>query len=309
VPGAERRWLLSATAALERRSAHPLARPLVRAIESELDGASAPGDGPPAPSPRLTEVSERAGQGIRGLVDGRDVVVGGRAFAVSALAGTDTGFDAVERALVERAVSRGDGDGATSATRAYVTVDGRAAAVVEYEDALRPGLDAFVGDLGALGVGRVILLSGDAPASAAEVARRVGIDEARGGLLPQDKERIVGELVDAGERVVMLGDGTNDAPALSRATVGAALAAHGGGITAEAADVVVLADDPRRLVDAIRIGRHTMRIARQSIFVGLGLSAVAMVAAALGYVPPTIGAVLQEGIDVAVIVNALRASR
>jgi P-type E1-E2 ATPase len=130
-------------------------------------------------------------------------------------------------------------------------------------------------------------------------------DEAHGDLLPEAKVAYVHTLMKGGDGVLMVGDGTNDAPALSTATVGIALAASGGGISAEAADAVILADDPTRVAQAIEISRRTLRIARQSIWAGL--SGAAMIVASFGYIPPVAGALLQEVIDVAVILNALRA--
>jgi P-type E1-E2 ATPase len=192
------------------------------------------------------------------------------------------------------------------ALRAYIAVDGAAAGTVTYADQTRPGAAEVVAELRRLGLTHVALLSGDHAENVAAVARQVGIDEVAADLLPEDKVAHVRRLGKASRRVLMVGDGTNDAPALSSASVGLALAAHGGGIAAEAADVVLLVDALERVPEAVAIGRRTMRIARQSIGVGLGLSAAAMVVAAFGYVPPAVGALLQEAIDVAVILNALR---
>ena len=192
--------------------------------------------------------------------------------------------------------------------RAYAAVDGRFAGAVEFADRLRPGAPAMIDGLRRLGVRRMMLLSGDHADAVRSTAESLGIDVAHGDLLPGEKVTRIAELTAEVGPVLMLGDGTNDAPALSRADVGVALAGHGGGVTAEAADVVILNDDLARVTDAVSISRRTMRIARQSIWVGLSLSGAAMIAAAAGHIAPVAGALLQEGIDVAVILNALRAS-
>jgi heavy metal translocating P-type ATPase len=275
--------LLRLAAAVEHGSGHLLARTLHAAAVARLGTV-----------PNASAVREEPGAGVTGTVDGREVTIGGWSYV--------TGRHPPAAATL--AALRGPVPGLL----AYVTVDGRAGGVVEYADALRPGAATLVHDLEAAGVGRVILLSGDAPDNVARVAAEVGVREARGGLLPEDKAAIITELVRAGETVVMVGDGVNDAPALTAASVGVALPSGGGGIAAEAADAVLLADDPRRLLDAIGISRRTLRIARQSMALGLALSGVAMAAAALGWIRPTAGALIQEAIDVAAIVNALRAS-
>ena len=192
--------------------------------------------------------------------------------------------------------------------RAYVLLDGKPAGIIEYADALRAELPALMTTLHQLGLKRRILLSGDRTANARAVGETAGMDASYGELLPADKAAIVSRYRAAGDVVLMVGDGTNDAPALTAADVGIALAGHGGGVTSEAADVVILVDDLSKVGDAVSISRRTMRIARQSIVTGLALSAIAMMFAAFGYIPPTAGALMQEGIDVAVILNALRAS-
>jgi P-type E1-E2 ATPase len=200
------------------------------------------------------------------------------------------------------------------ALRAFITIDGAAGGSITYEDRLRPGAGETIARLRELGLHPIVLLSGDHAENVTEVGRSLGVDEVHGDLLPEDKVIYANRLQKASHKVLMVGDGINDAPALSAATVGLALAAHGagksgGGVIAEAADVVLLVDSLDRVPEAVLIGRRTMRIARQSILAGLGLSGAAMLVAAFGYLPPAAGALLQEAIDVAVILNALRALR
>jgi heavy metal translocating P-type ATPase len=279
------REVLRLAGAVEHGSGHLLARTLSEEVAAR---GIVPAE--------AREVTESPGEGVTGRAENLWVTVGGWAYVLRRHPGAEAGL---------RAALAADG---ADALRAYVAVDGLGAGVIEYADRIRSGIPGFLASLRRLGVRRALLLSGDDQANATAVGLAVGMDEAHGGLLPGEKVAFVQRLVKEGERVLMVGDGTNDAPALSSATVGIALASGGGGITAEAADAVILADDPTRIAEAIAISRRTLRLARQSIWAGLGLSGVAMIAASLGYIPPVAGALLQEGIDVAVILNALRAS-
>ena len=277
--------VLRMAGAVDFGSGHQLARPLVKHAEAE-GGAL----------PDATNVTEVPGRGISGTVEGSNVRVGSLAWLRDALPPD-------QMPALDTLDASGDG------LRAYVSIDERPAGTIEFADSLRDGLPAFFRDLSSLGLTRTVMLSGDHTSNVAVVAKELGITDARGDLLPEQKVDVVREFQAGGEKVVMVGDGTNDAPALSTAEVGIALAGHGGGITAEAADIVLLVDEISRVVDAVRASRDTMRIAKQSIGVGLGLSAVGMVVAALGFLTPTMGALGQEVIDVAVILNALRAAR
>lgn len=275
--------LLRLTGAVEHGSGHLLAR-------STVEAAVAAG----GRLPEATQVIEAAGRGVTGMVEGRRVTIGAL-----------TLLKEWEPAAAENFLHEADGAG----LRAYVAVDRQAAGTISYADRLRPTARAMISGLKSLGISRAILLSGDRTVNAKAAAAELQISDAVGDLLPQDKVGYVARMAKLGHHVMMVGDGANDAPALSAATVGLAIAATGGGISAEAADVVLLADDLTRIPEAIAIARRTMRIAKQSIAVGLGLSALAMVFAALGWIVPTAGALLQEAIDVAVIVNALRVLR
>src|SRR5439155_1389367 len=156
------------------------------------------------------------------------------------------------------------------------------------------------------GVNGTVLLTGDREAAAKVIAAQAGIRTVRANLLPADKVAAVRDLTQRHGTVLMVGDGINDAPALAAATVGVALGAHGTAVSAEAADVVLLVDDISRVGDAVAISRRMRRVVLQSIGVGLGVSFALMVVASLGHISPPAGAVLQEALDAAVILNALR---
>jgi heavy metal translocating P-type ATPase len=277
--------VLRLASSVEQGSGHLLARTVVlAATERGLNLTPAIG------------IVEAPGRGVEGDVNGSHVAIGARSFISERFPET--------KQLVADLDSTDP-----SGLRAYVAVNGKLAGIVDYGDRIRDGVRSLIESLRHAGVERVILLSGDRAANVAETARKVGIEESHGDMLPEDKVEVVRRLVAAGESVVMMGDGTNDAPALGAATVGVALASHGRGVATEAADLILLADEPARLMDAIQISRRTMRIARQSIWFGLGVSGIGMLFAARGSIAPIAGAAIQEAVDLAVILNALRASR
>jgi P-type E1-E2 ATPase len=190
-----------------------------------------------------------------------------------------------------------------------VGVDGRLAGAVVMADRLREDARGLVGELRGAGIQRVAMVTGDRRAAAERIAAEVGLDRVYAEQAPEDKLAVVREMrADPGlSPVVMVGDGINDAPALALADVGIAMGGPGATVSSETADAVITVDRIDRVATAVAVGRRALGIARQSVVVGIGLSGIAMGFAALGFIPPVAGAFLQEGIDVAVILNALRA--
>ena len=270
--------ILHAAGSVEQLSSHLLGRTLAAAAQA----------GGPLTLP--TGFQEVPGRGVEADVDGQHVLVGSPRF------------------LKERIGSAGPAqNGAAGALEAYVAVGGKASGVIRLNDGLRPGVDTMLLRLKEMGVRHTVMLTGDNAANGTAIGAKIGLDEVKANLLPEDKVKALQELKARYEPIAMVGDGINDAPALATATVGVAMGAHGTGISAEAAGIVLLVDDVTKVADAMEIGKRMVRIAKQSIGVGLGLSFACMVAAVFGKIPPVTGALLQEVIDVAVILNALRA--
>ena len=202
-------------------------------------------------------------------------------------------------------LSRAALDGAVVA---WVRVDGDLVGAIMLADPLRPDAPRTLRRLRAAGITRVVMLTGDRPAPAQQVGTVLGLDEVAAQQTPEDKvARVRAERMRA--VTAMVGDGVNDAPALAAADVGIAMGARGSTASSEAADIVLTADRLDRLADAMLIARRSRRIALQSAGVGMGLSLVAMGFAAVGWLVPAVGALLQEAIDLAVILNSLRALR
>ncbi len=177
---------------------------------------------------------------------------------------------------------------------------------VLFTDIVRPEIKSLFGEMKTLGVDKIVMLTGDKKEVANIVAGQLGLSDIHAECLPEDKVMEVKDHKKQFGSVAMVGDGVNDAPALAAADVGIAVGSHGSTASSESGDIVITADDLSRVGQALKISKATLRIAKQSIFFGIGVSVLLMIFAALGHIIPAYGALIQEGLDVAVILNALR---
>ncbi|WP_263729363.1 heavy metal translocating P-type ATPase [Cellulomonas sp. SG140] len=271
--------LVRFAAAAEQFSPHVLAQSVVDAAQSRgLD------------VPDASDVTETTAAGVTATVDGRQVVVG-KASHVEQVTGTTV--LAAELPPGRLAV--------------HVGVDGRHAGRLVVADEIRHNAAPTLQTLHHLGVRHVVMLTGDAEPTALHVAAAIGVDDVRAGLLPADKVSAVVGLQD--RPVMMVGDGVNDAPVLAAADVGVAMGAKGATAASESADVVIMLDDLGRVASAVAIAQRTVRVALESIWMGIVLSVGLMVVAAFGVIPAVVGASLQEVVDLVAILGALRAVR
>lgn len=273
--------ILCFAAALDQASKHPVAQAIVAA-------AKARGLVLPVPS----EITEIPGEGVAGSVEGHKVIVGGDDFVARRVGRTSEAHPAL----------------AAGSVLVAVAVDGHMAGHLVMADPLREGAVSMLAGLRRQGIERILLATGDRAEVAERVTEGLGLDGLRVGLTPDQKVLLVLSERKNGP-VMMVGDGVNDAPALAAADVGVAMGARGAAASAEAADVVLLVDRIDRLGPGIEIAHRSRRIAVESVVAGIGMSVAGMIAAAFGYLTPVQGALLQELIDVAVILNALRALR
>jgi P-type E1-E2 ATPase len=273
--------ILRLAAALDQASKHPVAQAVVAAARMR-----------DLRLPTPSAVSEVPGEGISGNVEGRNISVGSESFVMRNV-----------RQAAGRCPPLVPGS-----VLVAVAVDGRAAGRLVMADPLRDDAGTTLDRLRHEGVARILLATGDRADVAKRIAEGVRLDGIRAGLTPDQKVLLVLSERKNGP-VMMVGDGVNDAPALAAADIGVAMGARGAAASAEAADTVLLVDRLDRLGSGIEIAQRSRRIAIESVIAGISLSILGMAAAAFGYLTPVAGALLQEAVDVAVILNALRALR
>ena len=250
--------------------------------------------------PLATDVDVVLGRGLTGEVDGRVVAVGNVALL------RERGVDPAATGRVETVAAELAEAGRTPVA---VVVDGIPLGVLAIADTLRSEAAGMIRALHGIGVREVVMLTGDQPGVAQAVARQVGVDDVRAGLLPQDKLEAIEALQAEGRVVAMVGDGVNDAPALATADIGVAMGAAGSGVAIETADIALMGDRLERLPQALDLARRTVRVMRQNIAISL-VTVVALLAGVfIGGVTMAVGMLVHEASVLLVIVNAMRLLR
>ena len=278
--GVDADYVLSRAAHAEAFSDHPIALSVRAAYSGTVDRQ------------RVTDVTEESGHGVRASVDEHVVLVGN------------------DKLMAEHGASWHECD--LAGTVLHVTVDGTYVGHIVIADVVKDDAEAAIRDLHAAGVRRCVMLTGDRADIAEAVGGRLGIDEVRAQLLPQDKVSEVERLLSSekdGARLAFVGDGINDAPVLMRADVGIAMGAMGSDAAIEAADVVLMDDRPSKVALAMRVARRTMRIVWQNIIFALGVKIAILVLAALGIANMWLAVFGDVGVAMIAILNAMRAMR
>ena len=274
--------LIRLAASLENNSAHSLSQVVVDLAKSSNIKLY-----------KLTKTKEVPGKGIIANIGAKRITVGSYNLLL------EKGVDMTSPMCV--------GHSSINNTALYVAEGKKYLGSITFVDPLRVEARATISKLRKLGVKRFIMLTGDRKQVGDRIAHELGISEVHSQLLPIDKVRLLQAEKKISSPIAMVGDGINDAPVLAASDVGIALGAKGSTAASEAADAVIMQDDLGRLSELVEISKRSVRIAKQSIFTGIGLSSVLMVFAVFGFIVPIAGAFMQEAIDVVVIINALRA--
>ena len=269
--------LLDLAAHAELHSAHPVSSCLREVCPHPLNDA------------RVADVQEVPGRGLSALVDGRTILCGNA------------------RLMAEHGVAVPQGE--LPGTVVHVAVEGAYAGCIVISDTVKDNTRSAIDALKGAGVSRLVMLTGDNEAAASEIAARLGLTEYRASLLPGDKVAALESLLGEGHKVAFVGDGVNDAPVLRRADVGVAMGGFGSDAAIEAADVVLMDDEPGKLALAVRIARKTMRIARQNIAFALAVKLAVMFLGILGFANMWLAVFADVGVAMLCILNALRAMK
>jgi len=272
--------LLHLAAHVERHSKHPVAEALRKAYADEADGCS------------VEDVREFAGKGVQASVNGRRIS-----------AGNEKMMEEVGVKMHTCDKCKGEG------TVVHVAIDGEYVGHIVISDRVKSSSAEAVAMLKAAGVDQTVMLTGDAPKVAESVAKEVGVDKYGAGLLPADKLSELEDLIYSAEKkstVAFIGDGINDAPVLARADIGIAMGALGSDAAIEAADVVLMDDDPRKVATTIKIARKTVRISRQNIVFAIAVKVAVLVLAAFGLAPMWLAVFADVGVTVIAVLNAMR---